>query len=128
MIGPASDEIESLIFVLNADDDIQARLAEEKGWTELKGLPSFRTIIEDFDILDEIDSMSTGNVAALYRLQRNPKVIAFLLDDQVQAVLPGVRPTVLAREIEQIESRRRTREGSAADLTSGGVDGRRRAP
>ncbi len=123
MVGSASDEIESLIFVLNADPAIQERLAEEKGWKQLTVLPSFRAIIEDSEVLDEIESVSEGSIAALYRLQRNPKVIAFLVDDRVQAILPGVRPTALARQIEQIESERRTRR-----LTSGGAAGRRRDP
>ena len=114
MVAPLSDEIEALLFILNADPVFCEKLASERGWKELRTLPSFQAIIADGEILDEIDSVSGGNLAALYRLQRNAKVIAFVVDEEVQTILTGVRPSILARELEAMMAPQRKRPESVS--------------
>ena len=62
------------------------------------------TIVEeDEDVAEDMEAVRDGSVLALYRLQRNPLVVAFIAEDEVQAMIVGMRPSALAMEIEEYE-------------------------
>ena len=104
LVGPVGDEVEALGLILNAGVDARARLADEMGWEKIADLPSFQAIFEDASILEEIDGVRRGRVDALYRLQRHPKIIAFVMEEDVQKIIAGTRPSILARRLADLES------------------------
>jgi len=104
VVGPAGDEVEALGLILNAGVDARARLADEMGWERIADLPSFRAIVEDSNIFEEIDRVRRGRVDALYRLQRHPKIIAFVMEEEVQKVIAETRPSILAKKLADLEA------------------------
>ena len=106
VVAPMSDEVEALLFILNADVTLCDRLVHERGWEELQELPSLQAILDDPEIFADLDAVASGNLSALYRLQKNPKVIAFVEEEEIQAVLPELRPSLLARQLEELAKRR----------------------
>ena len=69
-------------------------------------MESYRALRDDAEVERDMDALRAGNVLAIYRLQRNPKIVRFLEEPEVQAILPKLRPTVLAREIQAFEQDR----------------------
>lgn len=104
VVGSLGDELEATVIILNSDLHAQRELARKRGLDGLAELPSFKAIVENQRILDEIDSAGRGDLPALYRLQRNPLILAFFAEEKVQEAIAGLRPSVLAREIEAIEA------------------------
>jgi len=103
ILGPLGDEVEAVTFILNSSPLARRRVANERDWQRLTRLSSYRDLGEDPEVDREIEALRRGNVFAIYRLQRNPRVVAFLEEEEVQALLPGLRPSVLAQEIEALE-------------------------
>lgn len=100
LVGPLGDEVEATIAILNAPLEARRHLAEARQWRRLARLDSFRALLADREVVADLDELGRGNVLALYRLQRNPRIIAFMQEEQVRALLPDLRPTTLARELE----------------------------
>ena len=103
VLGPLGDEAEASIYVLNAPPELRRRVAEERDWESLTRLESYLALRDDPDVMRDMDALRDGQVFALLRLQKNPKIVRFLEEPEVQALLPELRPTVLAKEIESME-------------------------
>jgi len=113
LVGPLSDEVEALIYILNTDPQIRERFAIEKDWVRLKNIPAYRAIARDRRIFEEMVLIREGDLTALYRLQSNPLVIDFFQDPEVQEMISGdLRPSVIAGQIEELMSDQRIAQGS----------------
>jgi hypothetical protein len=108
LVGELGDEVEALSFILSARPEARARLARELGWERLSDLPSLQAILNDEGTLADIEGAGAGDVAALYRLQKNELIIAFFREDDVQEIIAETRPSTLARGLAAIEAGRRT--------------------
>jgi hypothetical protein len=104
VVGELGDEVEALTIVLRTAPETRARLALALGWEKLADLPTFRAILRDRATLEDIDRVGEGDIAALYRLQKNPLIVAFFREHAVQEVLVSARPSRLARELAAIEA------------------------
>jgi MFS family permease len=109
VIGPLEEEVEALAYILRADPRVRAELARQARWDGLSELPSLQAIVDDRATMADIDRVGRGNLAALYRLQKNPLIIAFCREAPVQKLLRETRPTLLAKELAAIEARQRER-------------------
>jgi len=105
LIGPLGDELEAVCFILNTDPAIRAELARTPRWKRLLDLPTLLPILEDETIAEELDRVRRGNVLALYRLQRNPLILAFCEEEAVREFIEEVRPSLIARQLAEIASR-----------------------
>ncbi len=99
VLGPLGDEVEATVAILNAPLEARRELAQGRQWKHLAKLPSYHALAHDAEVQRDLESMRDGSVLALYRLQRNPHIVAFMREPEVRALLPGLRPTVLAREL-----------------------------
>ena len=106
LVGPVGDEMEALGFILNVDEEVRARLARELGWDGIADLSTFRAIMDDAGIVEEIELVRQGRVDALYRLQRHPKIIAFFMEEEVQRIVSQTRPTIVAKKLESLQASR----------------------
>lgn len=104
VVGSVGDEVEALSAILNSDATVRRRLAQELRWEGLAELESFRAIQRDLRLQQDIDRVARGNLWALYRLQRHPKIITFWKEPRVQEIIVGLRPSDLARRIESLKT------------------------
>lgn len=65
--------------------------------------PLVRAVLEDDELFRDIAQVAEGNILAVYRLQRNPRILAFGAEDAVWKIVATTRLTLLAREIREIE-------------------------
>jgi hypothetical protein len=112
VVGPLGDEVEAVTHILNADVALRARLARDLRWERLADLPSYRDIARDRELQDDLRRLAHGNLWALYRLQRNPRVLAFWKEREVQEAILGLRPSDLARRLDALDG---VRGGSSAE-------------
>ncbi len=113
LVGSLGDEVEALTYILNTDPHIRAELAFEEGWENLAELPSLQVIVKNQETLDEIDRVGSGDMAALYRLQKNPLILDFLAEPDVQKLLLETRPTTVAKQLAALLARKPTQPGSS---------------
>lgn len=100
VLGDYSDEVEGLVVVLNATREARAALVERHDLESLTEVPAFERILEDEELWIAVDDLAAGDVWALYALQRNRHIVAFVSDPRVQSAVARLRPSRLAREIE----------------------------
>lgn len=104
VLGSLGDELEGVVMLLNSEPRAREELAGRHGLVELAELPSFRAIVEDPVVLEEIEALRGGNIAALYRLQKSPLILRFFEEEDVQKAITGLSASSLARELEEIEA------------------------
>lgn len=103
VLGPLGDEVEATVFILNSSERARRHVANGRDWQRLTELPTYIALNEDADVARDMVAFSEGSLMALYRLQRNPLVVAFIEEEQVQAMVVGLRPSLLAEEIREYE-------------------------
>ncbi len=104
VIGSLGDEVEAVVILLNSDRRACEKLASRHDLARLVELPSFRAIAEDPHVLEELESVRNGDLSALYRLQKNPLILRFFKEKEVQKAIAGLSASSLARELEAIEA------------------------
>lgn len=104
VIGSVGDEVEAVVILLNSDRRACEKLARKHDLARLVELPSFRAIAEDPLVLEELESVRNGDLSALYRLQKNPLILRFFEEKDVQKAIAGLSASSLARELEAIEA------------------------
>lgn len=100
ILGPAGDELEALMLILNAPPRARQHLANRSYWQELAALPEMRDTLADQSLLDEIDRIRCGNPVALYRLQQHPRIIALAKSRALHRLIAGLRPSSLAKQLQ----------------------------
>jgi hypothetical protein len=108
ILGPLGDEVEALTLILNADSRVREQLARAAGLDRLAELPSLTAIFDDPATLGEVEGVRGGSLAAIYRLQRNPLILAFFEEPEVQKLILELRPSDLARRLEALEAEERS--------------------
>ncbi|MEM7233588.1 MAG: hypothetical protein AAF517_15540, partial [Planctomycetota bacterium] len=103
-IGTAGDETEALISILNTNLRTRQRLAESEDWVEIGELESLQAITGDDDLLEDFLAIGRGELVALYRLQRNEKILTFFREEKVQKMIPKLKPSTILRTLEKLES------------------------
>ena len=109
LLGPLGDEVEATVAILNSSLEARRTLARGRRWRQLTRLPTYDALANDAEVARDLDSVRRGNVVALYRLQRNARVVAFMQEPEVRALLPELRPSSLMHEIEALERNRSPR-------------------
>ena len=108
LLGPLSDEADALLFVLNSSPESQVELALSEQFRDVRDLPSLQIIYEDIGILDQLDSIGSGNLLHLFDLLRNPKIVAFFEEEAVHQLIDETRPSLIAEQLKRIEEDRRS--------------------
>ena len=107
VVGPLEEEVEALVSILETDPAVRAELVRRRDWSAIARLDSFQAIREDESIFEDIDGVRRGDLRALYRLQKNPRILAFISEDDVIRLVRGTRPSALVEELGAIERERR---------------------
>jgi hypothetical protein len=115
VVGPFSDEMAALGLICRASREEHLLLSQDLGWDGLAELPTLRAIVEDPRLMADVDLGGGGDLRALYRLQKDPRIIAFFLEPEVQEVARRFRPVDLARRIEDIRAKEASRAAASRD-------------
>ena len=105
--GPLSDELEAVANILQTPLETRRKYARYKQWDDLTGLSSFQAIGSNDQLIQEIEAASSGNLAALYRLQRHPQILALVSEKPIRDIITELSATKIAREMASFESKTR---------------------
>ncbi|MCC7399337.1 MAG: hypothetical protein IT455_19890 [Planctomycetes bacterium] len=101
LLGELSSEFEALVYILDAPAHARRAVVEQQQWQALAQLPSYRELLADQAIRRDLEALREGDLLALYRVQRSPRFLAFFECEAVQRVLPGLRPSLLAKSVRE---------------------------
>ncbi len=104
VLGPATEDINSIKILIEADNKHLEIVAEENGLDELSELPTFKALLKDESLMEDVKSVSEGSLKALYRLQKNELILEFVKEEKVKKLLKTVKPKDLADRIKELES------------------------
>ena len=107
--GPMTQDLIAIREIMDTPIEVRKQFAISKGWDDLANLPSFVALVEDESLIDQIESATKGNLLALYRLQRNPLVIEFARERQLQDLFQEFDVQQIAAELETFESDNETK-------------------
>jgi len=106
IVGPFEEELEALVSILETEPAVRAELVRRRDWSTIARLESFRAIREDESIFADIEAVRRGDLRALYRLQKNPRILDFISEDDVIRLVRETRPSALIEELGAIERER----------------------
>ena len=99
IVGRLGDELEALTTILDTSPEARRRLARQKSWHDLAELPAMRAVLDDQSVHDDIDRLRRGDLLALYRLQRNERVLALFASETIARLARDLRPSELAAQL-----------------------------
>jgi len=102
--GPVTEELLAAAEIVKTPQDIRKRFARHKQWDSLADLPSFQAIVEDPALFADIDAATSGNLAALYRLQKHPLIIKFSREEQLQRIVTDLKASEIAAELADFQA------------------------
>jgi hypothetical protein len=89
VVGSGSSAMMGLLEISMAEEEVRQRAIQELGLDHLMDVPEMRAVVDDPQIRRDVDSAGKGNVAALWRLQKDPKILDLFESREVLKVLEG---------------------------------------
>lgn len=109
-VGAGSQATMALIEVATADDEVREVAIDILGIRDLADNATLQTLANDPDTHADLEAASSMNFAALYRLQKNPLVLALADDKEFTDAMARINPKTLLSAIEEarqtVEDRR----------------------
>ncbi|MCA8952286.1 MAG: hypothetical protein KDE27_22435, partial [Planctomycetes bacterium] len=95
--------------IAGTDLEVRREFFDRHGWNALVSLPAMQAVIADDDLMADVALANTGDLAAIFRVQRHPRIVALCERDELWRIVNGTRPTEMARELAEIAGRARVR-------------------
>jgi len=100
-IGAGSGAIMDLVDVATAAEDVQRQAVKDLGLGKLSDTPEMQAIVNDPAIREQIESIRRGNVAALWRLQKDERVLALFKSAEIREILDRVSLDDISRAVKK---------------------------
>lgn len=84
VVGSGSTTMMGLLEISTADEEVRRQALHELGFDRLFDVAQIRSVMEDAETRKDVEAAARGNVAALWRLQRNPKVLQLVDSEEVR--------------------------------------------
>lgn len=111
-IGVGSGAIMDLVDVATAPEDVQRQAVKDLGLDKLSDTPEMQAIVNAAEIREQIESIRRGNVAALWRLQKDERVLALFESAEIREILDHVSLDEISEAV------KRASENSAGESDS----------
>jgi len=89
VVGSGSAAMMGLMEISVADEEVRQRALEELDFRRLFDVPVVRAVVEDPRIRKEIEAAARGSIPALWRLQKDPKILGLFESNEVLEALDG---------------------------------------
>ncbi len=102
--GPLTNEVLAVATIMKSPPEVRKEFAKHKEWDRLADLPSFQALAQNDALFSDIDAAITGNLAALYRLQKHPLIFDFYKEETLQALIADLRASEIASELAEFQN------------------------
>jgi len=102
-IGAGSQSMTEMIQIASASDEARQRAVEKLGIVDLMEHPDIRKVVDDPEIQATIESIGNLNIAALWRLQSDDRIIALFETPEIQDVVKRISLSDINDAIDESE-------------------------
>jgi len=102
-VGSGSDSLMSVVEIASADEDVRQRAAESLKIDHLLNSETFLLMTNDAATLDDLTAASSGNLLALWRLQKNALVHEFYKSAEVQDAIKRLSLADIANAVREAQ-------------------------
>ena len=103
-IGAGADSLTNAMDIAMADEEVRRRAVEDLDLANLRDVPEVTALLEDDATAADIDAAAQGSITALFRLQKNPLVIALFDSEQIQEVLKRLSLDDISEAVRKVEA------------------------
>lgn len=104
-LSSSSETMMMFVEIASADENVQQLVIEDLELDQLYNLPELQDVINDAGIVDNIESLQTGNIIALLKLQKNPLIIKLIESDDVQEAISRLSLEEIVNAIQKAEDK-----------------------
>ena len=87
VVGAGSDAMMDMVEIAAADEETRRRVLAEMDLEDLRDLPEMQAVLNDTATYEDVQQAGKGNLAALYRMQRNPLMQQLLETEEMARLL-----------------------------------------
>ncbi|MCL4198761.1 MAG: hypothetical protein KJZ69_14835 [Phycisphaerales bacterium] len=102
-VGAGSDSLMSVVEIASADEEVRRRAAENLKIDHLLNSEALMKMTNDAATYDDLMAASSGNILALWRLQKNPLVHEFYRSAEVQDAIKRLTLEEIARAVREAQ-------------------------
>lgn len=110
IVGSGSRSMTGLMEISTADEEVRRRALQELGFDRLLDDPQMRAVLDDPEIRQDIEAAAKGSMAALWRLQKSPKILQLVESEEIREVIDRHSLDEIVEAVRR--SKQHTTEGS----------------
>ena len=104
-VGTGSDSLMSVVEIASAEEQVRRSAAESLKIDHLLNSEALHQMTNDAATYDDLMAASSGNLMALWRLQKNPLVHQFYKSEDVQEAIKRLTLEDIARAVREAQAR-----------------------
>jgi hypothetical protein len=102
-VGAGSNMVMDMMDIATAPREAQEKAVKELGLDKLRDVPELQAIADDPDLQAEIESIQRGNIAALWRLQKDERILALMEQKDFRDALERLSLDDIAEAVKRAE-------------------------
>lgn len=87
VMGTGSDAMMDMVEIASADEETRRQVLAQMELDDLRELPEMQAVLNDAATYEDVQQAGKGNLAALYRLQKNPLMQRLLETEEMGRLL-----------------------------------------
>ncbi len=99
-VGAGADNMMGLVDIATAPEDVQRKVVDDLDLMGLADLPEMQAIVDDPELREQIESLQSGNILALWQLQKNQRILDLYESEAIREVLERVSLTDLSQAVQ----------------------------
>lgn len=114
-LGAGANSLTNAMDIAMADEEVRRRAVEDLDLVDLRDVPEVTALLEDNATAADIDAAAQGSITALFRLQKNPLVIALFESEQIQEVLKRLSLDDISEAVRKMDAEQNARDRSGGE-------------
>ena len=102
-VGSGSTAMMELLEISTADEQVRRRALQELEFDRLLDLPQMRAVQHDAKTRKDIEAAAKGSILALWRLQKNPRILKLVENDEVRGALDSHSLDEIAEAVRELK-------------------------
>ncbi len=102
-VGSGSAAMMELLEISTADEQVRRRALQELGFDRLLNSPQMQVVLNDAETRKDIEAAAKGSIFALWRLQKNPRILELVENDEVLEAIGGHSLHEIAEAVRELQ-------------------------
>ena len=102
-VGSGSTAMMELLEISTAEEQVRRQALQELGFDRLLDLPQMRAVQQNAETRKDIEAAAQGSILALWRLQKDPRILELVETEEVRAALAGHSLNEIAEAVRELK-------------------------